>query len=943
MATTTDFTIPTPCPAPKQPQKLTILPTPQLGLKVAPLRGVKPRRPGRSQASLGGWDPTLDIYDDTFANIRLDDAAAARTDQLGQLGNLHAAEQLTASTPNSANTRKRRILLSEPLHAASTRNPAVTAAQMQQKCEEPTNGTDPVKKARRRTIYIPSEDTTIMTIHPGASLREQARRPKTGRRSDIFLDLAVLSEEETVPSERASPARVTTSSQFGTKGFAAAPKRVPLARSQRSAQLNGISRDVMGVGGGKENLPPGWIAGSAKKNGLLKPKRILEESPNVMNVNRSPKTADSTALRKSIAAARGQSIAANTIRSSPARTPELEAQGALLYDIGKIDVEPQSAHSDILDISNSSPASVKTVTPPRKASSPAYSSRRHAQTASVRCCRQSTAVRPTVSDIETLLKRNLLVSCEQYPILQEDIPIASLYTSEHLTSQDIALSQMVNEIFASAGHGSKLDISYAALRKDLMAMHNTEATVQLQQRLQASLRFGALSISKDGLAKVCRIKDDLAQRQAFLELWTKTYDLQSLQAAAEVVIGRECTRSVRVSGSPTASSTGCGDGQQRQVKSIQAFLRTFLLRNDDAPKANGSPASSKLKMQDTDDDINTPAWLWRRTVIRSLFLVRLLDTFASTPSQTSTAPSCLFQPTSPHKSSASVLLSLGTMLLPSLGDVSRVLKNYNLAVSYVQHPLQEYEYRVKNLAVDMRDGVLLTRLVETVLYNSAPSSPASEDTTSIHLISSPANTRSAAEQPLSPHLHYPAPTRSHKLHNARLILSALLTHAPGNAMLGSALAAIEPQDVVDGHREKTMALLWALVLGCGGLEWIVKQDVLGKELERVKLDNLVHGTDIFTDTSTSHTSHDDPQSKLFAWAQHVTTKHGIPITNMTSSFADGRAYEALAREYGYGCMAEVVKTKGWDVKFGRLFAVGEVPAREVTVALLAVLAGALLG
>ena len=47
----------------------------------------------------------------------------------------------------------------------------------------------------------------MLTIHPGASLREQARRPRGLRRSDIFLDLAALSEEEGMGSTEIASAR----------------------------------------------------------------------------------------------------------------------------------------------------------------------------------------------------------------------------------------------------------------------------------------------------------------------------------------------------------------------------------------------------------------------------------------------------------------------------------------------------------------------------------------------------------------------------------------------------------------------------------------------------------------------------------------------------------------------------------------------------------------
>lgn len=39
-------------------------------------------------------------------------------------------------------------------------------------------------------------------------------------------------------------------------------------------------------------------------------------------------------------------------------------------------------------------------------------------------------------------------------------------------------------------------------------------------------------------------------------------------------------------------------------------------------------------------------------------------------------------------------------------------------VCHVQIPLREYDYKINNVATDLRDGVRLTRLVELLLYPS---------------------------------------------------------------------------------------------------------------------------------------------------------------------------------------------------------------------------------
>src|SRR6202012_2051186 len=100
-----------------------------------------------------------------------------------------------------------------------------------------------------------------------------------------------------------------------------------------------------------------------------------------------------------------------------------------------------------------------------------------------------------------------------------------------------------------------------------------------------------------------------------------------------------------------------------------------------------------------ENDVGSQAWAWRRTMLRSLMIILLLDKARFSK----VFPSCLFRASSPHKSSASVLQALATMLFPSLGDVTRPLGHLNYRLSHVQHSLEEYTYIVSNIATDLRD------------------------------------------------------------------------------------------------------------------------------------------------------------------------------------------------------------------------------------------------
>jgi abnormal spindle-like microcephaly-associated protein len=73
---------------------------------------------------------------------------------------------------------------------------------------------------------------------------------------------------------------------------------------------------------------------------------------------------------------------------------------------------------------------------------------------------------------------------------------------------------------------------------------------------------------------------------------------------------------------------------------------------------------------------------------------------------------CLFQKNSAIKSSKEVVCRLSTLLLRGEGDILRHLHNLGFVVTFEQHSMDEFDFGVSNLAVDLRDGIRLTRLYE---------------------------------------------------------------------------------------------------------------------------------------------------------------------------------------------------------------------------------------
>ncbi|XP_058806578.1 protein abnormal spindle [Phymastichus coffea] len=138
---------------------------------------------------------------------------------------------------------------------------------------------------------------------------------------------------------------------------------------------------------------------------------------------------------------------------------------------------------------------------------------------------------------------------------------------------------------------------------------------------------------------------------------------------------------------------------------------------------------------------------------------------------------CLFHKKALIKDSRSILLTFSRELLSGIGDVTKVLRQYGYTVSHTQTYLDEYDYALTNLCTDLRDGVRLCRLMELI----------------------------TGKRNLTCRCRVPAISRLQKVHNVSVALSAL-------AQAGYSLAGgIEPKCIADGHREKTLSLLWQII------------------------------------------------------------------------------------------------------------------------------------
>ncbi|KAF1351904.1 hypothetical protein BDV97DRAFT_293191 [Delphinella strobiligena] len=760
---------------------------------------------------------------------------------------------------------------------------------------------------RRRTMWKP-DDTSVLTIHPGAY-------DKTLQDDTIGMPLSTTASIANMSRQSAGPVR---------QSISAAPKRAPL-RSFTPVQPVGVMYETVKCMDGKENIPPGpaIFLDKSKPDKHEKSAKALEPIKPLCQ----PITKSSTSSRPSILGQQKAPLQARVSSTKKRSAPE-----------PKIDQrKTKETRISLKDRAAKPTRSLLEQKVPTKLSLP--------------------SVQPRVNG-----------SLARYPVLDDDLVQPELYEDNWLNHQEVALTQLINALLQQADSKALLshhDVS--TIRSKLLKSYQHCSMVTLHKRIKASLVYGALSMPKD-TKDLPRLREDVGLRRQFLDLWVQSYDLDALQAAAEVIIGRAMTARPRDAAS-VAQSLGSSSGNAASVKEreIRRFLLTFLVHHEDAADVSAQ-VQKNTPASETSVRVGSPEWFWQRTVLHSLMLILLLDT-----AKTSDAVfGCLFQPTSIRKSSESILFAFTRMLLPWIGDITRPLKHLDYSLSHAQLPLSEYNYVVKNLATDLRDGVLLTRIVELLLHPVSSSQKDSGQTLTLSLpdgetLTSVIGSDSEQSWVLSQHLKFPCAGRAQKLHNVQIAMSAL--EGVQGGLTEAAISNTRADDIVDGHREKTLSLLWSLI-SRWGLGLLVDWEELQRETKRFAADDLAFDSRRYLDEElfsleTEMALQPDAHEQvtlLKSWASSIGNLKDIPVTNLTTSFADGCALSCIVAAYSeflpqsavakgarhsdraiVDSTADALRALGCSDSFTALFANTQtIPRRSTTTALLAFLASRLL-
>ncbi|GFY64101.1 abnormal spindle-like microcephaly-associated protein homolog [Trichonephila inaurata madagascariensis] len=266
----------------------------------------------------------------------------------------------------------------------------------------------------------------------------------------------------------------------------------------------------------------------------------------------------------------------------------------------------------------------------------------------------------------------------------------------------------------------------------------------------------------------------------------------------------------------------------------------------------------------------------RHTLKKFLLLVFFLD--VAKRSHLIKHNPCLFCKSAKYKNSRSLLLTFSREYLSGEGDITKHLRYLGCIVQHEQTPLEEFDYAVRNIAVDLRCGLRLGRVVEILLQDWSISKVLRANTLN----------------------------RLAKIHNNEVILQALeraFIHIEGN---------IDPRDVVDGNREKTLSLLWQIIFKTQ-ISKHVNLDVLKKENSYLRrslqlktdvaifnaLQNLSDGVENFDMEILNSKLYKENEviQQLFHWCQNVCAHYGVKVHNFTSSFSDGRALCFILHHY----------------------------------------------
>ncbi|XP_019383908.1 PREDICTED: abnormal spindle-like microcephaly-associated protein [Gavialis gangeticus] len=384
------------------------------------------------------------------------------------------------------------------------------------------------------------------------------------------------------------------------------------------------------------------------------------------------------------------------------------------------------------------------------------------------------------------------------------------------------------------------------LRRAACRLFTCEKMVKAIKKLEVEIETRRLLVRKDR-----HLWKDIGERQKILN-WLLSYNPLWLRIGLETVYGELIALE-----------------SNSDVMGLAMFILNRLLWNPDIAAEYRHPSVPHLYRNGHE------AALSKFTLKKLLLLVCFLD--CAKQSRIIDHDPCLFCKDAEFKTSKDILLAFARDFLSGEGDLSRHLGFLGLPVSHVQTPLDEFDFAVTNLAVDLQCGIRLVRAMELLTKNWT----------------------------LSEKLRVPAISRLQKMHNVDIALHVLKER--GVHLQDETGASINSRDIVDRHRERTLALLWKIVFAFQ-VEVSLNVEQLKEEIEFLKNAHSIK-TKMAALNLSEHKGRKDssgypsPESYqenvklLMDWVNAVCGFYNTKVENFTVSFSDGRVLCYLIHHY----------------------------------------------
>ncbi|KAK2835151.1 hypothetical protein Q5P01_015635 [Channa striata] len=390
------------------------------------------------------------------------------------------------------------------------------------------------------------------------------------------------------------------------------------------------------------------------------------------------------------------------------------------------------------------------------------------------------------------------------------------------------------------------------LRRSACQLFTSDAMVKAIQRLELEVEAKRLLVRRDR-----HLWKDIGERKKVLN-WLLSYNPLWLRIGLETIYGE------LISLESNSDTLG-----------LAMFILQRLLWNPDIAAEFRHAKVPHLYKEGHEEALS------RFTLKKLLLLVCFLD--KAKESRLIEHDPCLFCVDAEFKTSRDLLLAFsrdflsGEGILPHLGYLG-------LPVSHVQTPLDEFNFAVKNLAVDLKCGVRLVRVMELLVQDWS----------------------------LSAKLRLPAISRLQKIHNVDVALQVL--RSKGVDLKDEHGSTIDSRDIVDGHREKTLSLLWKIIFAFH-VEVILDKDQLREEigflkrtlktkqrLVSLRADRGLQPSPVKTRAPYDHSS--TKISLLMDWVRAVCDFYNLKVENFTVAFSDGRVLSHLIHHYHPGLLPE---------------------------------------